>query len=222
MMSKRRNVLVRMVTALAIFACVAFFAAKQLPAYDFKVIMAFIAVYLVSSVYEAWIYQDPDDYVVEDDDKKSYLYLQLSFLAALFFATIDFVEKHYTRVVEFEPYVIYLGFVLFVASCVLRWWGLKSIGRYYNPRVAVYRNHRLITDGAYAKVRHPIYLGTLLNSLAIPLVFNSWGALLIIVLFNVPALAYRINIEESFLAQKFGKEYLDYMERSKKLIPGIW
>ncbi len=219
---KKRNVILRMIFALTVFACVAYFSYYSLPGTDFKIIMAFVAVYLASSVYEAWIYQDPDDYVVEDDDQKSYFYLQITFLAALFFATIDFVETHYTRVKNLEPYVIYAGFAVFMAACLVRWWGLKSIGRYFNPRVAVYKNHRLITTGAYSRLRHPIYLGTLLNSLAIPLVFNSWGALIIIIFFNLPALIFRINIEEAFLADKFGETYGEYAKNSNKLIPGVW
>ncbi len=223
MNTRQRNVLVRIVAALAIFIYVGYVAWNRLPRFDFTVIAAFVVLYLIwQLISEVWIYQDPDDYVIEDNDKKSYIYLQFSFMLALLFATIDFVEIHYTRNANWEPTVIYAGFGLFILSCLVRWWGFRSIGRYFNPRVSVYKNHQLITSGAYQRIRHPLYLGSLLSFIAIPLVFNSWGAMLIIVLTTIPALIYRMNIEEEFLIRHFGDTYLDYKQKSKKIIPWIW
>jgi len=223
MNTRQRNVLIRIIGALAVFGYCGYLAWDLLPRFDFVVIGVFFGLYLIwQLISEIWIYQDPDDYVTEDNDKKSYLYLQLSFMLALLFATIDFVEKHYTRNGNWEPMVIYAGFALFVLSCLVRWWGFRSIGKYFNPRVSVYKNHKLVNTGAYEKIRHPLYLGSLLSFLAIPLVFNSWGAMLIILLTTVPALIYRMNIEEEFLIRHFGDEYEAYMQKTKKIIPWIW
>ncbi len=223
MNTRKRNVLFRIIIALTVFAYIGYMAWQLIPRFDFGVIISFFGLYLIwQMISEIWIYQDPDDYIVEDNDKKSYLYLQISFMLALFFATIDFVEKHYTRNQAWEPAIIYAGFGIFLLSCIVRWWGFRSIGKYFNPRVSVYKNHRLITSGAYRKIRHPLYLGSLLSFIAIPLVFNSWGAMLIIVLTTIPALIYRVKIEEEFLVCHFGEAYLAYMQTSKRIIPGIW
>lgn len=223
MNSRQKGVLLRMVIALGVFIYVGYTARKELPDFDFKVIMAFVLIYLLWSIIsQVWIYKDPDEYVVEDDDRKSYLYLQLTYMVALFFAAIDFVGMHITRIKSLEPTIIYAGFILFLFSCWISWWGFRSLGKYFNPRVAVYENHRLITEGAYRNIRHPLYLGSLVSFMAIPLVFNSWGALLILILTTLPALIYRINIEEEFLLEHFGDDYRQYMDRTKKIIPGIW
>lgn len=223
MNSRQRNNLLRIIIAVAVFIYVGYLAYQQLPVFDFQVIMAFFALYFLwTAVFEIWIYQDPEDYVIEDDDKKSYIYLQLSYLIALFFATIDFVELHLTRVKALEPRIVYIGFILFLISIIVRWWGFKSIGKYFNPRVSVYQKHKLVTAGAYSKIRHPLYLGSLISFIALPIIFNSWGALLIICLSTIPALVYRINVEEEFMIRHFSDEYLNYIKKSKKLIPGIW
>ncbi|MEA4926636.1 MAG: isoprenylcysteine carboxylmethyltransferase family protein [Syntrophomonadaceae bacterium] len=223
MNSRKRGVMVRMLIAVGIFVYVGYKAREMLPAFDINVIIAFFLLYLFwTTVAEALIYKDPDEYVIEDDDKKSYIYLQLTFMIALFFATIDFVGLHWTRVKALEPNVVYAGFAVFAVSCLVRWWGFNSLGKYFNPRVAVYENHQLITTGAYKNIRHPLYLGSLLSFLAIPMVFNSWGALLLILAATVPALVYRIKVEEELLARYFGQEYSQYAGRTKKLIPGIW
>ncbi|MBC7074713.1 MAG: isoprenylcysteine carboxylmethyltransferase family protein [Syntrophomonadaceae bacterium] len=223
MISRMRGVFIRMLIALIVFIYVGYVAWQQLPSFDFWVVMLFFIVYSVWSVVaETLIYKDPEAYVIEDQDKRSYLYLQLSFLVALFYAAIDFVELHYTRLFFLEPYVIYIGFILFIISCFIRWRGFESIDKYFNPRVAVYENHRLMTEGAYKNIRHPLYLGSAVGFFAIPMVFNSWGGLLIILLATVPALVYRIRIEEEFMLKHFGDEYAQYMKRTKKMIPGIW
>ncbi len=215
--------MIRIISALAIFAYVGYLAWPVLPHFDFTVMVGFVVLYLVwQLISEIWIYQDPGDIVIEDDDQKSYLYLQASFMLALLFATIDFVEWHVTRRFDWEPTIIYVGLVLFVVSCLVRWWGFRSIGRYFNARIAVYSKHQLITEGAYRRIRHPLYLGSLLSFLAIPMIFNSWGALLIIVLTTIPALIRRVNLEEEFMLHHFGDEYQAYMRTTQKMIPGIW
>ena len=223
MNSRKRGVLVRMLFALGIFVYVGYQATDLLPAFDIIVMISFFLLYLFwTTVAEALIYQDPDEYVIEDNDQKSYIYLQLAFMVALFFATIDFVGLHYTRIRILEPYVIYAGFGVFIISCLVRWWGFNSIGKFFNPRVSVYENHKLITTGAYKSIRHPLYLGSLLSFLAIAMVFNSWGSLLLMTLITLPAMIYRINIEEELLSRHFGNDYREYVNKTKKLIPGIW
>jgi len=223
MNSRKRGVLVRMLVALGIFVYVGFQATDLLPAFDIIVMISFFLLYLFwTTVAETMIYQDPDEYVIEDDDQKSYIYLQLTFMIALFFATIDFVGLHYTRIRSLEPYVIYAGFGVFIVSCLVRWWGFNSIGKFFNPRVSVYENHQLITTGAYKSIRHPLYFGSLLSFVAIAMVFNSWGSLLLMMLITVPAMIYRINIEEELLTRHFGNAYREYVSKTKKLIPGIW
>jgi protein-S-isoprenylcysteine O-methyltransferase Ste14 len=34
--------------------------------------------------------------------------------------------------------------------------------------------------------------------------------------------AFRIRAEEQMMVEAFGEEYLAYMARTKRLIPGIW
>ncbi len=223
MNSRKRGVLTRILISLGIFAYIGYQSRLVLPGLDLVVMIAFFTIYLLwSTVFEALIYEDPDEYVIMDDDQKSYIYLQLSFMIALFFATIDFVGLHYTRIKVLEPNIIYAGFALFIASCLIRWWGFKSIGKFFNPRVAIYQNHQLVITGAYRKIRHPLYLGSLLSFLAIPMVFNSWGALLLMLLTTLPALIYRIKVEEELLSSHFGEAYKTYSQKTKKMIPGIW
>ncbi len=217
---RQRRVLIRIFTFLLVFIYVGYFAYKMLPRFDFEVIMLFFAVFLTWTLLsETLAYQAPDVYVIDDDDRRTFLYLQLSFFIALFYSAIDFAGLHYTRLSALEPWVIMIGFILFLISCPIRWLAFKKIGKYFNHRVALYEGHRLVTTGIYEKIRHPIYLGNLLSFVAVPLIFSSWGGLLIILLATVPALIYRIRVEEEFLLKHFSEEYKRYMGKTSKMIP---
>ncbi len=222
-MSDRRRLLIRILILVGVFVYIAWIGWSYLSRADFYVIVAFFSLFLLWTLLsEAFIYQAPDTYVIEDEDNRSFIYLQITFLLALFYAAIDFVELGITRYRLLEPHIFYIGFALFILSCLVRWWGISSIGKFFNQRVALYEDHKLITDGAYKKIRHPLYLGDLLGFISITMILNSWGALLIILCTTMPALIYRIKIEEKFMLKHFPAEYLSYMKETKRLIPGLW
>lgn len=81
--------------------------------------------------------------------------------------------------------------------------------------------HEAAIDSIYSRVRHPAYTGNLLFWFGTPLLFSSLRGFLIMLLL-IPCFLYRIKIEESMLAEKFGSEYLEYVKRTKKLLPYIY
>jgi protein-S-isoprenylcysteine O-methyltransferase Ste14 len=78
-----------------------------------------------------------------------------------------------------------------------------------------------VTSGVYGLVRHPSYLGLLVNSLGWALAFRSGVGLLLTALL-VPPLLARIRAEERLLRSQFGGEYEAYRARTSRLIPGIY
>jgi len=219
---RQRRVLMRIFIFLLLFIYIGYFSYKMLPRFDFEVIMLFFGIFLTWTLLsETMLYQAPDTYVIDDDDRKTFLYMQLSFFIGLLYSAVDFVELHYTRMFHLEPWIVIAGFIIFLISCPIRWMAIKQIGKYFNHRVAFYEGHRLVTGGIYNKIRHPIYLGNLLSSLATALIFSSWGGLLIILFAMVPSIVYRIKVEEEFLLRHFGAEYRQYMDRTGRMIPGV-
>ena len=221
-MNTRQKNFIRMIIAVAIFIYIGYWARIYLPRFDFAVIMSFIALYLTWSIIETLIYQQPQTYAIEDDDRRSFAYMQFSSIAVLLYAILDFTGLHFTRIYSGEPTIIYIGFIIFIISSLIRYQAIRQLGHYYNPRVAVYQKHELITDGIYKHLPHPFYLSALLNTVSIALIFSSFGAVLLVLVAVIPAILYRINIEEEFMSRHFPDEYPFYMQTSKRLIPGIW
>jgi len=115
----------------------------------------------------------------------------------------------------------WLGVVLFAAGGALRLWPVFVLGRRFSGLVAIQPGHRLVTSGIYRVVRHPSYLGLLVNSLGWALAFRSAVGVLLTALI-LPPLVARIRAEERLLRARFGLEYDAYCSRTARLLPGLY
>lgn len=116
----------------------------------------------------------------------------------------------------------WLGVLLFAAGGVLRMWPVFVLGRRFSGLVAIQPGHELVTSGVYGFIRHPSYLGLLVNSLGWAFAFRSGVGVLLAALM-VPPLLARIAAEEALLRAQFGAEYDAYRARAAwRLIPGVF
>jgi protein-S-isoprenylcysteine O-methyltransferase Ste14 len=115
----------------------------------------------------------------------------------------------------------WLGVVLFAAGGALRLWPVFVLGRRFSGLVAIQPGHTLVTSGIYSVIRHPSYLGLLVNSLGWGLAFRSGVGVLLTAL-TIPPLLARIHAEERLLRTQFGSEYDAYRARTSRLIPGLY
>ena len=115
----------------------------------------------------------------------------------------------------------WLGVVLFAAGGALRLWPVVVLGNRFSGLVAIQPGHTLVTSGVYGIIRHPSYLGLLVNSLGWALAFRAGVGLLLTALIIPPLLA-RIRAEERQLRSQFGAEYDAYQARTSRLIPGLY
>jgi protein-S-isoprenylcysteine O-methyltransferase Ste14 len=117
--------------------------------------------------------------------------------------------------------VRWLGVILFLAGGGLRLWPVYVLGHRFSGLVAIQPGHTLVTSGVYEVIRHPSYLGLLVNSLGWALAFRSGVGVLITALTLVPLHA-RIQAEERLLRTQFGADYDAYRARTARLIPGFY
>jgi protein-S-isoprenylcysteine O-methyltransferase Ste14 len=115
----------------------------------------------------------------------------------------------------------WLGVMLFAAGGALRIWPVFVLGRRFSGLVAIQPGHTLVTSGVYGVIRHPSYLGLLVNALGWGLAFRS-GVGVLLTAFMVPPLLARIRAEERLLRTEFGAEYGAYCTRTSRLIPGLY
>jgi protein-S-isoprenylcysteine O-methyltransferase Ste14 len=87
--------------------------------------------------------------------------------------------------------------------------------------VEVGQDQKVISTGPYAVVRHPMYSGSFLYLVAMPVALDSWWALVVIVPL-IPIFVWRIFDEERFLKHDLAG-YAEYAGRVRyRLLPHVW
>ena len=98
----------------------------------------------------------------------------------------------------------------------------KAMGDNWAIVARVREDHRLVTNGPFAIVRHPIYLALFLFMLALAITAARESRLVAAVPIYMVGTLIRINIEEAMLRNHFGAAYADYAKRVKRFLPGIF
>ena len=93
--------------------------------------------------------------------------------------------------------------------------------KYLSRTIKVQENQKVVEDGLYGIVRHPMYLATIIMFLAMPLILGSIISFLIFLVYPI-IIAKRIKTEEAVLEQEL-EGYAEYKKEVKyKLIPFVW
>jgi protein-S-isoprenylcysteine O-methyltransferase Ste14 len=117
-------------------------------------------------------------------------------------------------------WVVAAACVLFVAGAAVVF-AVFLENTYTSSIIEVDAGQTVVASGPYRVLRHPMYAGTLLMGLAMPLILGSYWALLLLPP-GWALLVVRILAEEQFLSRELGG-YAEYMGRTpKRLIPGVW
>jgi protein-S-isoprenylcysteine O-methyltransferase Ste14 len=108
------------------------------------------------------------------------------------------------------------------AVCVpLIWWIEASLGLNFQTTLHVREGHSLVTHGPYAYVRHPMYTGLLLFTIAWLLASANWLVGLPGLLGLPAILINRVSREEAVMIELFGDEYRAYMQRTGRFLPRL-
>jgi protein-S-isoprenylcysteine O-methyltransferase Ste14 len=112
-----------------------------------------------------------------------------------------------------------VAIVLGVASCLWSLRAVQTLGKQWTYGARVIEGHELITQGPYAVVRNPIYLGMFGLMVASGLVISTWWALLVAVVVFLAGNQIRIRAEEQLLRETFGTQFDDYARRVPAFFP---
>jgi protein-S-isoprenylcysteine O-methyltransferase Ste14 len=116
------------------------------------------------------------------------------------------------------------GIVCFFLALVIKLSAIRSLGGKWESHVlgenkqGIARD-KLIQNGPYRYIRHPIYLGAIIEAISIPLVFNSFFTLIFSVLIYGPLFVYRALLEEKESVKKFGEDYAKYISAVPAFFP---
>ena len=80
-------------------------------------------------------------------------------------------------------------------------------------------NNKLVSDGVYALVRHPIYSAWLQISIAIILFSQNIYLFILPIIFWIILSIALAKTEEKWLIEKFGDDYVSYAKTTNRFIP---
>jgi protein-S-isoprenylcysteine O-methyltransferase Ste14 len=121
-----------------------------------------------------------------------------------------------------RPTPLVAGSACLVAGLWLFYRTHADRGRLWSVTLEVRENHRLITQGVYRRVRHPMYAALLLYSIGQLLAVPNWIAgPSYLVSFGI-LFAFRVRVEEQMMVDVFGDAYVTYAAKTKRLVPGVW
>lgn len=125
---------------------------------------------------------------------------------------------------DYQPSVIQvaLGTLAAIGAVVLFRLTHKALGKMWSVSLDIREEHKLVTEGIYRHVRHPMYSAFWLMALAQALLIpNLLAGLAGLVGFGI-LFAWRLGDEERMMEATFGEEYRAYSARTARIIPGIF
>ncbi|HML94219.1 MAG TPA: isoprenylcysteine carboxylmethyltransferase family protein [Thermodesulfobacteriota bacterium] len=112
---------------------------------------------------------------------------------------VSFAAEYFLLGRPLSPYWLPLVCV-FVAAQLLRYWAIRSLGKFWNTRILIVPGEKLVTKGPYRHLRHPNYISVVIEIAVIPLIFSCYITAAVFTVLNLLALRRRIRIEERALS----------------------
>lgn len=101
---------------------------------------------------------------------------------------------------RYMPGLVWSALILAIASQILRWWCVLTLGKRWNTRIVLIPNLPRITSGPYKYLNHPNYVAVIVEGFVLPMVGFAWITAAIFTVLNAPLLYVRIRAENQALA----------------------
>jgi len=137
-------------------------------------------------------------------------------LIAVYGVSIGFTRS---GIALLPSWIYYMGIALMLLGIAIRQWAIAVLGRYFSIVIGIQKDQKVVETSPYHLVRHPSYTGSLLTYVGIGLAVQSGVAVLVVVPIFGLIYGHRMLVEEKVLTLELGNNYVEYMKRTKRLIP---
>jgi len=105
------------------------------------------------------------------------------------------------------------GFALGLLSLAFWTWTQVMLDTQWSAQLQLRKEHHLVTNGPYARIRHPLYAAMFAWAIALALLTANWIFVAMAVL-TVAGTVARVPKEEQMMLEAFGYTYKVYMQRT--------
>lgn len=110
-----------------------------------------------------------------------------------------------------------IGWAFLLLSLLVVWIAQSQMANSWRIGIDEKNKTDLVTSGLFSISRNPIFLGIMIANIGLFLVIPNAFTLLIISLSTI-SINTQIRLEEEFLKQEFGEEYLAYLKKVRRWI----
>jgi len=147
-------------------------------------------------------------------------------LAAILLITHRLAMIAPTHLLTGERWILMLleivGLVMFVMGYLLMAWALITLGRNYQLGGSAPRTEdKMVMEGPYRLIRHPMYTAALSISLGLACLIQAWAFLGVFCIYIV-LIFLLIPGEEKELQKAYGEQYGPYQQKTRELIPFVY
>ena len=143
------------------------------------------------------------------------MFLAMMLLPLVYLATPFLAFANY----HLPIWAVVIGAVLQIPYLWLFWRSHADLGRNWSPGLEVREEHKLVTNGIYARIRHPMYAAIWCAALSQPLLIHNWIAGPLVILAFAAMYFTRVLQEEAMMRDTFGQDYDSYITKTGRLWP---
>ncbi len=115
----------------------------------------------------------------------------------------------------------WLGVVLILVALLIFWRGHVDLGLNWSPTLEIRTEHKLITNGIYGYIRHPMYASQWIWVVAQSLLLQNWLAGFLSLVVWILFYFLRVRAEEKMMLDTFGDKYREYMKKIGAVFPKL-
>jgi protein-S-isoprenylcysteine O-methyltransferase Ste14 len=145
------------------------------------------------------------------------LFLAMFFLPLIYSATswLDFANY------SLPNWAGWLGVILILLALLVFWRSHADLGLNWSPSLEIRTEHKLITNGIFGYIRHPMYASQWIWVIAQPLLIQNWIAGFLNLFVFIAFYFLRVRAEEKMMLDTFGDEYREYMNKTGAVFPRV-
>jgi protein-S-isoprenylcysteine O-methyltransferase Ste14 len=130
----------------------------------------------------------------------------------------------FSPILSFANYSIPLwigvaGVVILIAGDWVFWKSHKDLGTNWSPTLEIREGHKLVANGIYSRIRHPMYLSIWLLVIAQAMILPNYVAGFSGLIPFGALYFLRVGREERMMLEEFGADYEQYQKRTGRLLP---
>lgn len=114
-----------------------------------------------------------------------------------------------------------LGLALVVTGTIFNVWGRMVLKSSWANQIKIYEGQRLLTNGPFAVVRHPLYASLIWMAVGGSLIYENPLSLAMTLGIFVPMMLARARKEDSLLMDAFGSDFVEYRSRTGMFLPRV-